>query len=540
MRNLVITGFMGTGKSAVGREAARRLDRPFVDMDARIAARAGKSINSIFAEEGEAAFRRMEAQLCAELAAHAGLVIATGGGALVSAENRARMLAVDTVICLRADVATILRRTREDGSAVRPLLRAADPRAEIIRLLAARREAYAAIPWQISTTDKSIAAVADEIAALAETRTITVRHPGGSYPIHLGRGLRHQLGHALRAAGIPARSHIAVVSNPKVAALYRAQIEDALRDAGFSPFACTVPDGEEHKTLATVAELYDQFLDAGLDRSGTVLSLGGGVTGDMAGFAAATYMRGVRFVQAPTSLLAMVDASVGGKTGVDLPQGKNLVGAFKQPALVLIDPEVLTTLEPAEFQSGMAEVLKHGILADAALFEALEQGPQADEGALRLDLPQLVRALQVKVEVVEADPFEGGRRATLNLGHTVGHALERLSDYELRHGEAVACGLVAAARLAEALGRAERGRAECGLSGRIAAALANWGLPTTLPPHPIDAILDAMTHDKKKHQGRLRWILPRRIGEVEIVADVPEDVVRDVLAGESYKLQVES
>jgi 3-dehydroquinate synthetase len=246
----------------------------------------------------------------------------------------------------------------------------------------------------------------------------------------------------------------------------------------------------------------------------------------MAGFAAATYMRGVRFAQVPTSLLAMVDASVGGKTGVDLPQGKNLVGAFKQPALVLIDPEVLTTLDPAEFRSGMAEVLKHGILSDAALFEALEQGPPVDEGALRLELPQLVRALRDKVEVVEADPFEGGRRATLNLGHTVGHALERLSDYELRHGEAVACGLVAAARLAEALGRAA-----FGLAGRIAAALANWGLPTTLPPYPIDALLDAMTHDKKKHRGRLRWILPRRIGEVEIVAEVPEDVVREVLAG---------
>jgi 3-dehydroquinate synthase len=409
---------------------------------------------------------------------------------------------------------------------VRPLLASADPRAEIIELLAAREAAYAAIPWQISTTDKSIAAVADEVAAFTETRTITVRHPGGSYPIHLGRGLRRQLGHALRAAGLPAGSQIAVVSNPKVAALYRAPIEDALRAAGFSPFACTAPDGEEHKTLATVARLYDQFLDAGLDRSGTVLSLGGGVTGDIAGFAAATYMRGVRFAQAPTSLLAMADASVGGKTGVDLPHGKNLVGAFKQPALVLIDPEVLTTLEPAEFRSGMAEVLKHGILADAALFEALAHGPQADAGALRLGLPQLVRAIQVKVEVVEADPFEGGRRATLNLGHTVGHALERLSDYELRHGEAVACGLVAAARLAEALGRAE-----CGLSGRIAAALANWGLPTTLPPHPIEAILDAMTHDKKQHQGGLRWILPRRIGEVEIVADVPEEVVREVLAG---------
>jgi 3-dehydroquinate synthase len=315
-----------------------------------------------------------------------------------------------------------------------------------------------------------------------------------------------------------------VVSNPTVAPLYAADVTASLRAADLRPVACSIPDGEEHKTLATVRALYDQFLDAGLDRSGTVLSLGGGVTGDVAGFAAATYMRGVRFVQAPTSLLAMVDASVGGKTGVDLPQGKNLVGAFKQPALVLIDPQVLRTLEPAEFRSGMAEVLKHGILADAALFEALAPGPEGGDVPRTLSVARLVQALRVKVDVVEADPYEGGRRATLNLGHTVGHALERLSGYELRHGEAVACGLVAAARLAEALGCAEGG-----LTKRVADALTTWGLPTTIPAYPVPAILDAMTHDKKKQQGQLRWILPRRIGEVEIVEDVSVKAVEDVL-----------
>ncbi|MGC9400430.1 MAG: 3-dehydroquinate synthase [Anaerolineae bacterium] len=521
MRNLVITGFMGTGKSAVGEEVAQRLGRPFVDMDTEIAARAGKSVARIFAEDGEATFRRMEAALCAELAAREGLVVATGGGALVNPESRTRMLAVDTVVCLTADVPTILRRTRVEGGAARPLLQGDDPRAEIERLLAEREAAYAAIPWQVKTMGKSIAAVADEVAAFAQVHTLRVRYPGGAYPVHVGAGLRHHLGDALRAADIPPASKIAVVSNPKVAALYGADVAAALQEAGRSYLAITIPDGEQHKTLSTVATLYERFLADGLDRSGTVLSLGGGVTGDLAGFAAATFMRGVRFVQVPTSLLAMVDASVGGKTGCDLPQGKNLVGAFKQPALVLIDPEVLATLDPAEFRSGMAEVLKHGVIGDAALFAALEAGP----GAVgEMDAARLARALRVKIEIVEADPFEEGRRAVLNLGHTVGHALERLSGYTLRHGEAVAVGMVVAARLAERLGLADPG-----LAARLAAALAAWGLPTRAPSYPVASIVGAMVHDKKRRAGRLRWVLPRSIGAVEIVDGVPPGAVEAVL-----------
>ena len=228
-----------------------------------------------------------------------------------------------------------------------------------------------------------------------------------------------------------------------------------------------VPEGEEHKTLATVAALYPQFLAGGLDRKSPVISLGGGVVGDMAGFAAASYLRGVPFVQIPTSLLAMVDASVGGKTGVDLPQGKNLVGAFKQPELVIIDTAVLQTLPAAEFKSGLAEVVKHGILGDPDLFEELEtHGPTS--------MMHLVAdAVRVKVEVVEEDPFEQGRRATLNLGHTFGHALELVSEFSLRHGEGVALGLIAAANMA-----AELGRCDPELAVRIRDVIERLGLPT--------------------------------------------------------------
>jgi shikimate kinase/3-dehydroquinate synthase len=530
MTNVVVTGFMGAGKTAVGQEVARRLRRPFVDMDAEIEARAGKSIPRIFAEDGEAAFRRMEAALCEKLSAQRELVIATGGGALVNSLNRARMMESGTVVCLTCDVDEILRRVEEGGNSDRPLLNVADPRAEIARLLELRREAYRAIPWQVDTTGLSVAEVTTRVIEISDVITLPVRYPGGHYEIHIGNGLLAHVGGALHAAGVPENSRVAVVSNPVVTPLYGAQIEAALQSAGFQPFACSLPDGEQHKTLATVAALYEQFLSGGLDRSGTVLSLGGGVTGDVAGFAAATFMRGVRFVQVPTTLLAMVDASVGGKTGVDLPQGKNLVGAFKQPTLVVIDPAVLATLPAEEIRSGLAEMIKHGVIGDPDLFADLEAEARSSQFAIRVS--HIARSLRAKIEVVEEDPFEQGRRAVLNLGHTVAHGLERVSGFSLRHGEAVSIGMVAAARIA-----GELGRADPSLADRIEATLSAWGLPVRCPPfdrpraRPFDAddIWQAMAHDKKRQGRGLRWVLPRAIGEVEITEDVPPDVVRSVL-----------
>ncbi len=522
--NLVLTGFMGTGKTAVGRKVARKLGRRFVDVDVEIEARAGKPIPRIFAEDGETAFRKLEAALCGELGAQRGLVIATGGGALVSFANREQMASSGTLVCLTCDVDEILRRVQKDGPE-RPLLAVSDPRAEVRRLLEARREAYRAIPWQVDTTRLSVEDVAAQVIEIAKAIVLPVRYPGGvlslskegEYPIYVGRGLLARVGGALLAAGVPAGGRVAVVSNPVVAPLYGAQVEQALREAGFWPFACSVPDGEQHKTLDSIAMLYEQFLAGGLDRSGTVLSLGGGVTGDMAGFAAASFMRGARFVQVPTTLLAMVDASVGGKTGVDLPQGKNLVGAFKQPALVLIDPAVLVTLPVEEMRSGIAEAIKHGVIADPTLFAQLETG--------NLQSPiSIPRALRVKIAIVEQDPFEQGRRAVLNLGHTVGHALEKLSGFELRHGEAVGIGMVAAAHIAAQLGQASPSLAE-----RIAGTLVAWGLPTHCPPFDIAAIQDAMTHDKKRRGKTLRWVLPHAIGKVEITEDVPFPIVQSAL-----------
>ena len=513
--SIILTGFMGTGKTSVGHEVARRLNRPFVDMDVEIEARAGKSISAIFGDEGESAFRTMEAQLCRELARAQGKVIATGGGALIDPGNRRRLMAAGPVFCLTCANDEISRRLAQARD--RPLLDADDRQNEIARLLAQRYEAYAAIPRQIDTTSLSTDQVAEQVIEQAFSILLPVRHPGGSYPIHIAEGLLSRLGPMVSLVSKGER--IAVVSNATVAPHYQSPVLASLRGAGWSPFVCTIPDGERHKTLDTAASLYAQFVHEGLDRSGIVLALGGGVVCDVAGFVAATYMRGIPVVQVPTTLLAMVDASVGGKTGVDLPQGKNLVGAFKQPALVAIDPEVLDTLPREETASGMAELIKHAVIADRELFEGMQVSTITQGWAQRI-----ARSLQVKIDVVEQDPYERGWRAVLNLGHTVGHALEQTSDFRMRHGEGVSIGMVAAARISAAMGLSEPSVAE-----NLVALLSAHHLPVTCPPHDPEDIWAAMGRDKKRRGKAMRWVLPRQIGQVEIVENVPREVVLDTL-----------
>jgi len=264
----------------------------------------------------------------------------------------------------------------------------------------------------------------------------------------------------------------------------------------------TFPSGEGHKNHATVQDLSGQCLQAGLERGGSIIVLGGGVAGDMGGFVAATFMRGVSWANLPTSLLALADAGLGGKVGVDLPGGKNLVGAFHPAALVVGDFEVLKTLPEAERRCGLAEIIKAGLIRDAALFEGLAAGKLPLETAI-------VRAAAVKVGVVNADPYEHGERASLNLGHTIGHGVEAASGYRLRHGEAVAIGLLAETRLAERLGLAEAGLAE-----RVAACLRQVGLPERAPGLAPGLVRTAMSSDKKKAGGRLKFALPRCPGEV--------------------------
>ncbi|MBW2261095.1 MAG: 3-dehydroquinate synthase [Deltaproteobacteria bacterium] len=349
-------------------------------------------------------------------------------------------------------------------------------------------------------------------------KRIDVRAEGGGYPIIIEDGLLARSGTVVRER-LGRAATAAVVTNPTVAAHHAGPLLESLRGAGFSVHLVEILDGERYKTLETVRRLWTMLLEAGLNRTGLVVSLGGGVTGDLAGFAAATFMRGVPVVHVPTTLLAMVDASIGGKTGVDLPQGKNLVGVFKQPEAVIVDPGTLETLPAAQIASGMAEVLKHGLIADPALFEELEAGKPADLGAL------VHRAVLVKVAIVEEDPGEAGRRTLLNLGHTFGHGFEAASGYDLGHGPAVAAGLIAAARLAHGLGRCEASLVE-----RIEGAVRVQGLPAMLGGLSADEVIDHMKHDKKRRDAALRFVIPEEPGHVAIVDDPPERLVADAVA----------
>jgi 3-dehydroquinate synthase len=348
-----------------------------------------------------------------------------------------------------------------------------------------------------------------------------------SYPIYVAAGEVERL-------GVVARRHltanrILVVTNPTVRAIYGKQVQDSLEKAGFSVCQAEIPDGEEYKTLDTVKELYGKALDIGLERGDSVIALGGGVVGDTAGFFAATYMRGVALVQVPTTLLAQVDASVGGKVGVNHPRGKNLIGAFYQPRFVLADVETLSTLPIREIRAGLAEVIKYGVIWDANFFSWLETNIGR---LLGLECAALEYAIatscRIKADVVSADEREEGIRAVLNFGHTVAHALEAITDYNrFVHGEAVAIGMVAAARLAARLGYFEPAGVE-----RISAIVSRTGLPGEIPADvPVEALLEAMHRDKKVASKQLIFIFPEAIGRVRIVRGVPVEAVTAVLAG---------
>ena len=351
----------------------------------------------------------------------------------------------------------------------------------------------------------------------------------GGYRVTVAAGLRHRFARFVTDAA-PAH-HYAVVSDAAVAPLYGEPLTRAL--AAHAPVSLHIlPSGEEHKTRDSWARITDGMLAAGCGRDTTVVALGGGVVGDLAGFVAATFMRGVPVVQCPTTLLAMIDASVGGKTGVDTAAGKNLVGAFHPPAAVLADVETIASLPLAQRRSGLVEAIKHGVLADAGYFTRLEAAlPALLDAEPLATLDAVARSVEIKAEVVREDEREHGRRKTLNLGHTLGHALEHVSGYRLLHGEAVAIGMVLEARIAERLGVAERGTAE-----RIEVVLRGAGLPVARPRElPVDRVVDATRLDKKSRGGRVEYALPARIGamageESGWALPVDDQLVHEVLA----------
>jgi shikimate kinase / 3-dehydroquinate synthase len=506
---IFLYGPPGSGKTTLGRALAPALEMPFYDLDEEIESRAGRNIPEIFAQEGETGFRQRELVLLREMSSRASAVIALGGGALLNPQAREAAETRGTVVFLEAGLETLLARLQEESARNslfrnRPLL-AGDPSARLKALLAERAGHYQSFALRLDTTGQSPQALAWQ--AQVRLGAFRVHGMGQPYDVLAEQGGLGRLGRYLRERGL--NGPLALVSDRNVGLLYQEQVAEALRAEGYAVRIFCFPPGEQYKTIETMLSLWDFFIQSGVERGSTVIALGGGVTGDMAGFAAATFLRGVAWVNLPTSLLAMVDSSLGGKTGIDLPQAKNLVGAFHSPRLVLADPQVLYTLPERELRSGLAETLKHGVIGDPDLFQQCEAGWEAV--TCRLD--RLVRqAMAVKVSVIEADPFEKGLRQALNLGHTIGHGVELASDFRLSHGEAVAIGCVAEARLAEKIGLAE----EANLSARIAAALAGLGLPVEIPDDlSRERIIQAMQLDKKRAAGQIRFALPVRIGLVK-------------------------
>ncbi|MGG6296050.1 3-dehydroquinate synthase [Leptolyngbya sp. AN02str] len=357
---------------------------------------------------------------------------------------------------------------------------------------------------------------------------ITVELPQQSYEVAIAPGGLEYLGTWMQPLSLGKK--VLLVSSPPIFKYYGERAIASLTQAGFDVAHILLPPGERFKTPASLQKIYDAALNHRLERSSTIVALGGGVIGDMAGFAAATWLRGIHFVQVPTTLLAMVDASIGGKTGVNHPHGKNLIGAFHQPRLVLIDPEVLKTLPSREFRAGMAEVIKYGIIWDANLFEQLEQAPRLDQQ--RYVSPELMqtiltRSCEAKAHVVSKDEKESGLRAILNYGHTVGHAVESLTGYKVvNHGEAVGIGMVAAGAIAQSLNLWDAESAQ-----RQDALITKTGLPTQIPAGvEPDAIITALQTDKKVADGKVRFILPTRIGEVKITDQVTANTLRPILS----------
>jgi 3-dehydroquinate synthase len=372
-------------------------------------------------------------------------------------------------------------------------------------------------------------------AAACPSRTIEVALSTNPYPVVISDGGLHQLGEQVRGRGFKAGTKVLVVTNPVVHQHYGPTVLESLLASGFTASELVIEAGEDQKTPATVAQIHDAAFARKLERGSLIVALGGGVVGDMAGFAAATWLRGIAVVQVPTTLLAMVDAAIGGKTGVNHPGGKNLIGAFHQPRLVLIDPATLATLPEREFRAGMAEVIKYGVIGDTELFTALHSAAQRDPAAglasqARVGAQQLQSLLErsaaAKARVVAADEREGGLRAILNYGHTLGHVVETLCGYgTYLHGEAVGLGMIAAGEVSLAMGLWSQED-----QTRQKAVIAAAGLPMAWPTLDPDAVLACLQGDKKVRDGKVRFVLPTGLGAVEIRDDVSADTIRAVLA----------
>ncbi|MET1045191.1 MAG: 3-dehydroquinate synthase [Hyphomicrobium sp.] len=531
-RPIVLVGLMGCGKTSVGKRLAFKLNLPFIDADEEIERAAAKTINEIFADHGEAHFRDGERKVIARLLANGPQVLATGGGAFINPETRSRVKDVAFSIWLRAELPVLMRRVMKRDT--RPLLRDGNPEATMQKLIEARYPIYAEADMTVESRDEPHdIIVTDIITRLASegpapqaqepnpSRAVRVDLGDRSYDVLIARGVLRDAGALIKARFGSVKCGI--VTDENVARHHLSTLEDSLKAEGAFAGSIIMKPGEATKSFRDLAVLSERLLELGLERGDLVVPFGGGVIGDLAGFAAGILRRGVRFVQIPTSLLAQVDSSVGGKTGINTPQGKNLIGVFHQPSLVVADTAVLTTLPPREMRAGYAEVAKYGLLGDANFFSWLEANWQ---GVFGNNGPALTHAIETsvaaKAAIVARDETETGDRALLNLGHTFGHALEAWTGYSdrLLHGEGVAIGMCMAFRLSE-----EQGFCPAGTSERVTTHLKAVGLPTRIADIPGGApdaaeLQRLMGQDKKVKAGKMTFILVRGIGQAFVTRDV--------------------
>lgn len=511
---------MGTGKTTVGKNLAKQLDYQFIDTDHLIEERIGMTIAEYFKKEGEAAFRRQEELLAQELAEREGHIISTGGRFMLNPDNAAALSKTGRVFCLVATPDEILDRVTGDTENVRPLLQVENPMENIVELLQQRKDGYGRFS-QFVTSQKEADMVAQDIAGIVKGQQdlrLAINTSSAHYEFIVGGGLLPFVSQLARIEG-----PIAVITDATVGPLYA-------RSCGQVDTVITVPPGRQNKTLNTAQTIYEQLLDAGFDRYGTIIALGGTVISELAGFIAATYMRGVDCVQCPTSLLAMADTSIGGKSGIDVAETKNLVGTIQQPKAVIADVATLASLSPRAFASGMAEIIKHGLLVKSDLLSKIESGKWKDESGFKQpplsELQSLVaQSIQIKINIIQKDPYDERERILLNLGHTFANAIEKLSGHRISHGEAVAIGLVTAAQLSCNLGHC---RPE--VTGRIERALTSADLPTRIP-HSLDpaALMEAMKRDKKRRSGKQRYVLLKDVGDAFATDEVPEKTVLETL-----------
>jgi shikimate kinase/3-dehydroquinate synthase len=493
---LVFIGFMGAGKTSAARAAASVLDARAVDADHEIERRLGTTIEDYFEHHGEPAFRQVEEEVVLELLDRPrSPALSLGGGAVLSARVRER-LRRHTVVLLDVDVDTAWRRCANKR---RPLARDRD---RFVALHTERTPLYESLADAvlIDSAREHVRQAVPALRALPDgVKLLWAVTASGSYPVHVGEGL-------LGSGFWPVGGRRFVITDDAVAAHYR--VPEAAAEL-------RIPPGEEHKTLATVERLLRELAAAGMDHDDHVAALGGGVVGDVAGFCAAVYQRGVPVVQVPTTLVAQVDSAYGGKTGVDLPEGKNYAGAYHQPSAVLVDPSALATLPQEELAAGWAEVVKTALIAGGSLWERVRAG-----GSLDRDL--VVACARTKLAVVASDERDSGRRQILNLGHTVGHAIETATGYRrYRHGEAVGLGLLAALTLSE----------QVELRSEVAALLAGRGLPVQLDAGiDVETVLAAVQRDKKRRGGRVGFVLVESPGDVRPGRPVADSELRAAVA----------